>query len=213
MTDPKILIDFLAFAEKLKTELRHSYTSAGREESVAEHTWSLCLLAMLIFPELAQEVNQLHVLKMLIVHDLPETITGDIPVFDKAAIIEQAVADEAEAMQTLTANLPESLKTEIITLWEEFETRETYEAKVAYAIDKMEAHIQHNAVDIATWDQNDIDYQTDLQHPRNENFLFDPFIKAMKAQIDHDTLAKLEAAGLLDKANESAKADFLAGKL
>jgi len=213
MTDPKTIIEFLSFAEKLKTVLRHSYTSAGREESVAEHSWSLCLFATLIFRDLAQEVDQLRVLKMLIVHDLPEIITGDIPVFDKAAIIEQAVADEEKALQTLTENLPESLKAEIVELWEEFETRETYEAKVAYAIDKMEAHIQHNAVDITTWDQNDIDYQTDLANPRNDNFLFDPFIKAMKAQIDHDTLAKLEAAGQLERANESARADYLAGKL
>lgn len=213
MTNPKTIIDFLAFADRLKTVMRHSYTQVGRQESVAEHSWSLCLLAMLIFDELTLDVDRLKVLKLLIVHDLPEIITGDIPVFDKVAIAEQAVADEAQAIRQLTADLPPTLRDEIINLWEEFETRQTDEAKVAYAIDKMEATIQHNAVDIATWDQNDIDYQTDIKHPRNQHFQIDPFIVALKAQIDRDTMHKLAEADQLNRAKPDALRAYQAGEL
>ena len=65
------IIKFIKKAEKLKTELRHSWTSeVNRQESVAEHTWSSCLLAMILFDEISIKVNQLRVLKMIIVHDL-----------------------------------------------------------------------------------------------------------------------------------------------
>jgi putative hydrolases of HD superfamily len=123
MTDPKQMIAFLTFAEGLKNVLRHSYTSAGRRESVAEHTWMLCLMAMLIFEEIALEVDQLRVLKMLIIHDLPEIITGDIPTFDKHGIAAQAQQDELEAMEQLVAALPPELRQHILDLHHEYEAR------------------------------------------------------------------------------------------
>lgn len=106
---PSSLIDFYTQTENLKNVLRHSYTSANRRESVAEHSWMLCLLALAVVDQMAYEVNLLHLLKMLIVHDLPEAVTGDIPVFDKQAIIEKAQHDESAAMARLTASLPEDL--------------------------------------------------------------------------------------------------------
>ena len=77
------ILVFLKKAEKLKTELRHSWTSnTQRQESVAEHCWSACLIAILLFKELQEPVDQLKVLKMIVVHDLAEAIAGDIPAFE-----------------------------------------------------------------------------------------------------------------------------------
>ena len=79
---PEILLDMLHTAEKLKDTTRHCYTSGGRHESVAEHSWRLALMAFWMqdeFPELDMD----RVIRMCLIHDLGECFTGDIPVFLK----------------------------------------------------------------------------------------------------------------------------------
>lgn len=198
MLDPRTFINFINFAEGLKNVLRHSRTSANRHESVAEHSWMLCLMATLLFDSLDIELDRLRVLKMLIVHDLPEIITGDIPAFDKINVAAAAQAAEEQAMEEMIQPLPATLQNELRALFHEFEARETPEAKVAYAIDKAEALIQHNIADISTWDENDIAYQTDFHNPRFGVFKFLPYLDQLKQQIDQDSLQKLADAGLAD---------------
>ena len=81
---PVELLEILHTAERLKDVTRHSYTSGGRHESVAEHSWRITLMAFLLrdeFPELDMD----KVLRMCLIHDLGECFTGDIPAFDKTA--------------------------------------------------------------------------------------------------------------------------------
>lgn len=89
----KQLIKFMSIAEKLKNNTRHSWTSDGRQESVAEHSWRLSLMAYLVKDEYPDaDINK--VILMCICHDLGEAITGDIPAFYKTE------SDEAvEVMQ------------------------------------------------------------------------------------------------------------------
>ena len=75
-------LEILKVAEKLKCNTRHSWTSSGRHESVAEHSWRVALMALLMrdeFPELDMD----KVIRMCLIHDLGEAFTGDIPAFDK----------------------------------------------------------------------------------------------------------------------------------
>ncbi|HET7109719.1 MAG TPA: HD domain-containing protein, partial [Gemmatimonadales bacterium] len=77
------MLEFLRSAEQLKSTLRTCYASTGRQESVAEHSWRLALMAMLLrheFPELDAE----KVLRMCLIHDLGEAIGGDIPAPEQA---------------------------------------------------------------------------------------------------------------------------------
>ena len=74
---PKELIEFLGVVEKLKCNTRHSWTSSGRRESVAEHSWRLSLLAMLCADEYP-DLDMNKVVRMCIIHDLGEAITGDV---------------------------------------------------------------------------------------------------------------------------------------
>ena len=77
------LFDFYMEAEKLKRTLRHSWTSdSNRQERTAEHSWMLCLIALTLFDQLKVKIDQLKVVKILIIHDLAEAIVGDIPAFD-----------------------------------------------------------------------------------------------------------------------------------
>ena len=79
------LLDALLVAEKLKDETRHCYTSKGRHESVAEHSWMMTLMAYFMKDEFP-EANMDKVIQMCIIHDLGEAFTGDIPTFEKTAI-------------------------------------------------------------------------------------------------------------------------------
>lgn len=212
--NPKTVIEFMSFVEPLKNVMRHSTTSGGRLESVAEHCWMLCMLATVCFEAVEVEVDQLRVLKMLIVHDLPEIITDDIPAFDKAEEdAEELHMAEAAALAQLVVNLPDDLKAELTDLFEEFEAGETNEAQFANAIDKAEAFIQHNIADIETWDQDDFDYQTDPDHPMTKLFEFDPFMRELKRQIDHDTMSKIYAARQHDRAKPDMVWQYLNGEL
>lgn len=145
---------FLHIAEGLKRELRHSWLSDGRQESVAEHTWRVALMAMAIEEYLPQKVNSEHLLKMIIIHDLVEVYATDIPAFDTMNDIkakEQKRQNEIKAIEKIRNLLGNDTGQRFYDLWFEFEHKKTYEAKVANALDKLEAQIQHNEAAIETW--------------------------------------------------------------
>lgn len=188
---PDSLIQFLADAEKLKSVLRHSYTSMGKQESVAEHCWMLTLIALAVVPNLDVDVDLLTVLEMLIVHDLPEIITGDVPAFDKTG---NHHAAEREALVRLLAPLTEPTRSHLLEIWEAYEARETLEARIAYAIDKLEALLQHNLADISTWDENDFSYQIAFEHPKHQAIAINDVLRELKRAIDQDSIQKINEA-------------------
>ena len=98
-------LGFLSLAERLKRELRHSWLSDGRRESVAEHTWFMALMALLTHRRLEQPVSLERVLSMAIVHDLAEVEVGDIPYFETG----DRKAKKAELGQNPAKNLLSSL--------------------------------------------------------------------------------------------------------
>ena len=188
----EIFIDFHRKAEKLKTTTRHSWlTDSSRQESVAEHSWMLCLLAMLLSDKLEKKVDLLKVLKMLTVHDLAESITGDIPPSEVSLRQENKYINEEKAFKSLVASLPKEKGDEIVALWEEFEKKESPEAKFANSLDKVEAVMQHNLSDVSTWDQSDFNV-----HPyyKNQYFDFDSFMRAFKDTADKQSMEKILAA-------------------
>ena len=81
--DIENILSFLKLSERLKCELRHSWLSNGRQESVAEHSYQMALMAILIHPHLDQKPNLEKTLKMALVHDLVEAIVGDVPFLKK----------------------------------------------------------------------------------------------------------------------------------
>ena len=137
---PVELLEILHTAERLKDVTRHSYTSGGRHESVAEHSWRITLMAFLLrdeFPELDMD----KVLRMCLIHDLGECFTGDIPAFDKTA---DDSAREEELLGAWVAQLPQPVRGEMAELYAEMEALGTQEARVYKCLDKLEAVIQHN---------------------------------------------------------------------
>ncbi len=153
---PKQLIDiikFLNIAEKLKSELRHSWLSCHRQESVAEHSWRMCLMVILFAPYLSQPVDMEKCLKMAVLHDLAEAETGDIPVFDTQdpKVKKRKQVLELASMKKICAILPHPLGEEMFSIWIEYEEKKSFEACFVNALDKIEVHLQHVEAPLSTW--------------------------------------------------------------
>ncbi len=150
--------EFLKLAENLKLEMRHSWLSKNRQESVAEHCWRLSLMAYRYADQLDQPVDLKRCVLMAIVHDLAEAITGDIPVFDSQTSDAKAAKDAAEqtAMLTITKLLGNDTQAEaMLQLWEEYEKQACYESRFVRALDKLEVFIQHLEAPISTWEERE----------------------------------------------------------
>lgn len=191
----KRVLDVITLGEKLKYELRHSWLSNGRQESVAEHTWRVSLMAMLIEPYLDRKVNLARLLKMVIIHDLVEAEATDIPALytmNNAELKEQKAVNELKAIENIRDTLQGYLGNEVFELWMEFENKQTFEAKVANALDKLEAQIQHNEADINTW--LDIEHKMSFMMDKHTNF--NPILTLLKDIIEEEAELKLIAAGI-----------------
>ncbi|MFD2637980.1 HD domain-containing protein [Piscibacillus salipiscarius] len=186
----KQMMEVIHLSEKLKYELRHSWLSNGRQESVAEHTWRLSLMAMLVGPHLEREVDTLKLLKMTIIHDLVEAEAGDIPAFDTQndqQAKELKEQNEEQAILNIRELVSGEQGAEWYHLWHEFEAKETYEAKVANALDKLEAQIQHNEADIDTW----LPIEYDMSYMLGRHTQFSPVLDQLKDVIEEEADKKI----------------------
>jgi putative hydrolase of HD superfamily len=188
------LLDFLRAAESLKTVTRSGYTSAGLPESVAEHTWRLSLMALLLAPEFP-DVDFARLVKICLVHDLGEAVGGDIPAPEQARRLAAGAGgkatDERRDLVSLLESLPARSRAEITALWDEYEAAQSPEAKLAKALDKLETILQH------TQGRNppDFDYRFNLGYGR-EHTASPPLIAALREVLDRATE---------DRARESAR--------
>jgi putative hydrolases of HD superfamily len=191
----KQILEVIKLGEKLKRELRHSWLSDGRMESVAEHTWRVSLMAILIEKQLDQPVNMEKLLKMIVLHDLVEAKAGDIPAFETMDNDERKrIKQESEmlAIKEIGEMLPIETGSSVNDLWVEFEEQSTYEAKVANALDKLEAQIQHNEADFSTW----IDIEQEMTFKLGKHTQFDSFLEKLKDAIESEGEEKLKREGV-----------------
>lgn len=180
--DPRTLLNTLRVAERLKDATRHCYTSQGRHESVAEHSWMMTLMAFLLRDEFPQ-ADMDKVIRMCLIHDLGECFTGDIPTFDKTQAHEET---EERLLHQWVQSLPQA--EEMTALYAEMAQRQTMEAKIYKALDGLEAVIQHNLSDLSTWIPRE--YDLNLTYA-DDKVAFSPVLTALREEIRQDTLQKL----------------------
>ena len=181
------IIKFLQKAEGLKDALRSAYTGTGRKESAAEHSWRLSLLALLLGGRF-KGANLEKMLKLCIVHDLAEAVCGDIPAPEQEGLAEcEKSTLEREAMRELCAVLPEAERAEIFTLWEEYESCATPEARLIKAMDKLETLIQHNQ----GVNNGEIRYDFNLGYGQKYMDCH-PLIRQLRDMVDRDTALNAE---------------------
>lgn len=176
-------ISFIEEAEKLKSIVRTAWTSKGRRESTAEHSWRLALLTCIMhdyFPEL----DLSKVLIMCLIHDIGEIYEGDI----SAALCpdkDDKYNTEYQAAQAVFALLPESQANKMMDIWKEYNDNTTPEAKLVKALDKAETIIQHNQGD----NPENFNYQFNLEYGK-EYFEGDETLKQLRSIIDEKTRQK-----------------------
>jgi putative hydrolases of HD superfamily len=175
------VLDFLRAAEGLKSTARSGWTAAGEPESVAAHTWRLCLMAMLLHGEFS-EVDFARLIKICIVHDLGEVIGGDIPAPEQARRGGSKREQERADLEHLLTPLPTRLRLEILELWDEYEDAASPEARLAKGLDKLETILQH------TQGRNPpgFDYRFNLEYGRRHTAA-PPLIAALREVLDAET--------------------------
>ncbi len=126
---------------KLKRTDREGWKRLGVEdvESVADHSFRCAFIAMLVGEKLNVDISRL--VKMLLVHDIPEVKIGDLTPSDGIDERKKRVM-ERNGLESLLEGTSSPIKDELIELWDEFENGESKEAALARDIDKLERIIQ-----------------------------------------------------------------------
>ena len=180
---PEEFIRIMDTAEKMKCNTRHSWTSSGRHESVAEHSWRLCLMAYFARDEFP-EADMDKVLRMCLLHDIGEAFTGDIPAFRKTKSDQET---ESDVVGRFIASLPEPYRSELGGLFDEMEALATPEARIYKALDKMEAIVQHNEADVSTW--LPLEYDLNLTYGVPESHAA-PWLEQLRSELIEITKSK-----------------------
>ena len=192
--EPRRLLETLAVADRLKNATRHCVLEDGRRESVAEHCWRAALMAYFLRDEFPG-TDMDKVIKMLLIHDLGEAFTGDIPSFRKTEANEQT---EEVLLRDWVATLPQPYAAEMHALYEEMAARETVEARLYKAIDNFEAVIQHNESPLETW----VPEEYELNRTYGwDKAAFSSYLTALRQEMLEDTEKKI-AAGMNGKPME-----------
>lgn len=134
-------MDFLNIAANLKTVPRQGWIdklSIKNPESVADHTYSMAIIGMVLSD--SQKYNTEKILKMVLLHDLAESITGDLTPEQKSK--EEKLILENETIEKILKNLPENLQKQYQNIWNEYQENNSEEAKFVHQIDKLEMALQ-----------------------------------------------------------------------
>ncbi|MBL4953125.1 HD domain-containing protein [Neobacillus sp. OS1-32] len=177
------IVSFIKELERLKNNTRTAWTSTGRHESIAEHSWRLCLFTFVLedsFPD----VDFNKVLRMALIHDLGEAYEGDISAKETGNTSEKLKREEF-ALNKMIEPLSPKIQEQFLALWQEYNQAETKEAKLVKALDKIETIIQHNQGK----NPKGFDYQFNLEYGK-KYANFDPIIRAIRTVVDQETLQK-----------------------
>ena len=163
----------------LKERTRHAWMRSGRQESVAEHSWRMALMAYFL-REAFPKADLSRVLLMCLLHDVGEVFTGDIPTFEKT---DADRTRERRLRDAWIADLPAPFADEVAALFIEMDAMETEEARLVKALDRMEAVLTHNEGDPATW----LPLEYNLQHTYGvREAAFSPVLRALRQEINKE---------------------------
>ncbi len=154
MDDPRLerQLQFVREVDRLKNVYRQTLLTDGtRYENAAEHSWHVCLMAVLL-QEYAEPpgLDLLRVVRMLLVHDIVEIDAGDTYCYDEQAHLDKAAREQAAA-DRLFSILPEEQASEVRALWEEFEEMKTPESRYAAALDRLQPLLQNYFTEGEAW--------------------------------------------------------------
>ena len=139
----KDILTFLRRSKSLESVERYNSSLRAHKNTVAEHSWRLGLMALVIGTECKARVDINRAVSLALLHDLAEAKTGDIDAYDQPAggkeLLKQKSASEESAMREMTDDLP--FGDWIYSMWREYEDQETVEAKFVKALDRIEGFL------------------------------------------------------------------------
>jgi putative hydrolase of HD superfamily len=149
-------LEFLLEADRLKGVDRQSLLADGsRMENTAEHSWHIALFALVLAEHAREAVDTGRVVAMLVVHDVVEIDAGDTPAYDVAGLATK-VDRERAAADRLFGLLPPDQGTALRSLWEEFESCETADARFANAMDRLAPFLLNRATSGRMWQRHGV---------------------------------------------------------
>jgi putative hydrolases of HD superfamily len=150
-------IGFLVEIDKLKTVLRQNLISDGsRQENTGEHSWHLAMCALILAEYANEPVDVGVVIKMLLLHDLVEIDAGDTFVYASAEHMAAQDGKEQLAAERIFGLLPIDQAAQYRALWDEFEAKESVEAKFAKAVDRLQPMLLNLASGGGSWEKHGI---------------------------------------------------------
>lgn len=194
---PKDLLQQIAFIKEIDKikyiERRTKLFNSDRRENDAEHSWHLALMALVLAEHANESIDILKVLKMLLIHDLVEIDAGDTFLFDTTKDHDNTT-EERTAASRIFGLLPDKQAEEFIAIWEEFEAKQTNEAKFARSMDRLEPLLQNFSNKGGTWQEFNVRY-SQVMEKQNVH-------EAISTTIDHfakDLLQQSVAQGILQE--------------
>lgn len=180
--DPFIhgIFEFLRIVENMKNVERFAFTSSGKRESVAEHSWRLALLTFLVSSRI-ENVNTEKLLVLALIHDLGETCCGDIPA-TMQTLHDGKAECERMCMQRLCAWLPDGVGDDLFVLWDEYENGSSLEALIVKGLDKIETLAQN----VQGLNPDSFDYEFNLNYAKKHTDAHQ-ILKKMRGIVDSET--------------------------
>ena len=149
-------IEFILELDKLKNIYRQTLVlHEDRQENDAEHSFHLAIMACILAEHAQEELNILHVMKMVLIHDVVEIDAGDTYCYDSIGN-QDKLERELKAADRIFNLLPPDQAQEYRALWDEFEARQTPEAKFANALDRIQPMLLNYTKGGISWKKHGI---------------------------------------------------------
>ncbi|SEK25645.1 putative hydrolases of HD superfamily [Ruminococcus sp. YRD2003] len=177
-------LDFMIELDKMKNLYRQTYVLCeDRKENDAEHSWHLAILAMMLSEYSNEPVDVLHVIKMVLVHDVVEIDAGDTYCYDSEGYKSKAEREE-KAAQRIFGLLPDDQQAEFYSLWREFEDSETADARFAALLDRLQPLTLNYTKGGISWQEHGIRKEQVLARNTEYFGVSDKIAEAIKEMID-----------------------------
>lgn len=186
-------INFLIEIDKAKDIFRQSLVLNKREENDAEHSWHICMSAIILKEYfIYNDIDISKALKMILIHDLVEIYSGDTPTFSEYSAEEKFLSELSSAKKIFSL-LPEEQNKEYLSLWEEFEEAKTKESLFANAFDKFQGFLQNISSDGHTWKK----FSPNREKVLNRTKMIKEYLPEVYENIIYPTIEKYVEKGII----------------
>jgi 5'-deoxynucleotidase YfbR-like HD superfamily hydrolase len=178
-------LTFVAEIDKLKDVLRRNFVGGSRRnENSAEHSWHLAVMALVLLEDCAEPgLDRLHILKLVLLHDIVEIDAGDTFGYDAAGHVTKA-AREKKAADRIFNLLPSDQALQFRQLWDEFEAGRTKEARLAQGLDRAQAVLQSLHTGGIGWRQHKVTKAQILEYNQPIATALPAVWEVLRQQID-----------------------------